>query len=272
MMVIDFHTHAFPEAVAPRAVQQLENRYGISPFGTGTLDHLWDLWREAGITLGIISTAATRPEQVRSANDWALWLNERYPCESVEADQEPRLMAFGTLHPAYPDIPGELARLRQRGIRGLKFHPDFQEFCLDSPEAEEMFAAIGTDFIILLHIGDRPHQNRHATPARLRRLLEALPHLRIVAAHFGGFQMWAEAREELVGQEVFFDTSSSLAFLSPEEAVEVIRRHGPDRILFGSDFPLWSPPAELALLQSLPLTDEERRLILWDNARRLLGL
>ncbi|MDI6871438.1 MAG: amidohydrolase family protein [Bacillota bacterium] len=271
-MIIDFHTHAFPDQVAGKAVRQLENHYGIPPFGTGTLAHLHALLKEAGVTLGVISTAATKPEQVRSANDWALRLNAESPWQPGEGDEPGALLAFGTLHPAYPDIPDELARLKERGVRGLKFHADFQEFYLDSPEALEMFAAIGSDFVVLLHVGDRPERNRYATPVRLRRLLEALPDLRVVAAHFGGFQMWAEAREELLGQDVFFDTSSSLAFLSADEAVDLIRRHGPERILFGSDFPLWSPRTELARFCSLPLTDEERRLILWDNARRLLGL
>ncbi len=272
MTVIDFHAHAFPKAVAPRVVQQLEHHYGLPPVGTGTVDHLRNLWQEAGVSLGVISTAATRPAQVRSANDWALRLNKAGPWPPGEDGEGPAFLAFGTLHPAYPDIPGELARLKEQGILGLKFHPDFQGFHLDSPAAEEMFAAIGSDFVVLLHVGDRPDHHRYATPDRLRRLLEALPQLRVVAAHFGGFQMWSEAQAELIGRNVFLDTSSSLTFLSPEEAVGVIRRHGPERILFGSDFPLWLPGTELALLQRLPLTEEERRLILGDNARRLLGL
>lgn len=270
-MIVDFHTHAFPDGVAPKVVRQLEEHYGIAPFGAGTRQHLLASLDEAGISLGVVSTAATRPEQVHPANEWAARLNREHPW-TAEGPGACSLIAFGTIHPDHPDIAGELSRLKSLGIRGLKLHPDFQAFDLDSPRARRMFTAIGSDFILLLHVGDRPGRARRATPDRLRRLLAELPELRVVAAHFGGFHMWAEAKDELLGLPVYLDTSSSLAFLSPGEACELIRRHGPDRVVFGSDFPLWSPAEELERLRSLPLTRDELQLILEGNARRLLGL
>lgn len=271
-MIIDFHAHAFPDGVAAKVVAQLAQHYGQPPAADGTLAGLLAGQRAAGVELTVVHTTATRPQQVRAANDWAIRLgqNSLTPHSPVDA----HLLPFGTLHPAYPDIPAELARLKAAGLRGLKFHPDFQGFYLDSPAAIELFSAVGQDFVVLVHIGDLRSLGRpdYSSPARLRRLVEALPGLRVVAAHLGGYRMWDEVEDVLALENVYVDTSSSLAFLEPAEAARLIHRYGVERVVFGSDYPLWSARDELERLARLPLNQAERERILWHNAAQLLGL
>ncbi|MGE5507883.1 MAG: amidohydrolase family protein [Chitinophagales bacterium] len=271
-MIIDFHAHAFPDPVAVKVIDQLAGHYGHPPAADGTLAGLLAAQRQAGVDLTVVHTAATRPAQVRAANDWAIQLAELD--RTVQDPPAPRLLPFGTLHPGYSDVPGELARLRAAGLRGLKFHPDFQGFYLDSPEALALFASIGPEFVILIHVGDLRSLGRpdYSSPARLRRLVQAVPGLKVVAAHLGGYRMWDELGEVFPLASVYVDSSSSLALLDRDEAVRLIRAYGAERVLFGSDFPLWSAQDELRRFAALPLTETERDLILWRNSARLLQL
>lgn len=260
-MIIDFHAHTFPETVAPKAVAQLEERYGYPAAGLGTIDDLVAKTRSLDIDLTVLHAAATRPGQVRSINDRATALQAAHP-----------VVAFGSLHPDYPDITGEIERLKELGVIGIKFHPDFQEFYLDSPKAMRMYEAIGSDFIVLFHVGDRRNAGftNYATPERMGRVVDAFPQLNLIAAHLGGYRMWREATECLVGRPVYLDTSSALTLLPQEEVLRIIQVHGAERIIWGTDYPLWDPAAELAAMRALPLADEAKAKILGGNAQKLL--
>jgi predicted TIM-barrel fold metal-dependent hydrolase len=260
-MIIDFHAHTFPETVAPKAVAQLEARYGYPASGQGTLDDLLAKTRSQAIDLTVLHAAATRPGQVRSINDRAAALQAAHP-----------VVAFGSLHPDYHDIEGEVERLKDLGVIGIKFHPDFQEFYLDSPKAMRMYEAIGSDLLVLFHVGDRRNAGftNYATPQRMVSVADAFPHLKLIAAHLGGYRMWQEATECLVGRPLFLDTSSALSLMPQAEVMRIIQLHGVDRVIWGSDYPLWDPAVELAALRALPLTDEEKARILGGNAHALL--
>lgn len=261
-MIVDFHTHTFPETVAPKAVAQLQERYGYPSAGTGILEDLLEREEPLGIDLAVLHAAATSPNQIRVINNRAAQLQE-----------DRRVVAFGSLHPDCTDLAGEIRRLQDLGVTGIKFHGDFQRFFLDDPAAMRMYEAIGSDFLVLFHVGDRRDAGfiDYATPERLARVLDAFPQLRVVAAHLGGYRMWSEAADFLIGRPIYLDTSSAMSLMAPAEAVRLIRAHGVGRILWGTDYPMWDPADELAALRSLPLSDAEKELILGENARHLLA-
>ncbi|HEY3396970.1 MAG TPA: amidohydrolase family protein [Armatimonadota bacterium] len=266
-MIIDCHTHAFADKIADRAVAQLIEYYGLSTSLGGRLPDLLSHAAAAGVDALILLVAATRPAQVRPAHDWILSL-------PPDAPGAPRVIPFGTFHPGDPDWPAEVARLRAAGIRGIKLHPEFQGLDLADPRLGPFLEEIQRDFLLLVHVGDQhPGADPLSTPAKVARLLDNFPTLRVIAAHLGGYCLWEQACEHLAGREVYLDTSSALPYIDPGLLRRLVRRHDTERLLFGSDYPLRSAAEERRELERLEwLTERERERILGDNARRLLGL
>lgn len=254
--VIDFHAHVFPEEVAEKAVRHLEEHYKLKIHHTGLLEDLLQSALQENVELLVVHSTATSPSQVENINNWIA---------SIAVD---RVVGFGTLHPDYPHYERELDRIKELGLKGIKFHPDFQGFDIDDPKMWPVYRTIGSRFPVLFHTGDENLE--HSSPKKLSRVLESFPELRVIAAHLGGYSRWEEAREYLIGKNLYLDTSSSLWKLEPEEAAEIIRSHGVDRVLFGTDYPIASHREELLRFEKLPLTEEEKETILWENARRLL--
>jgi predicted TIM-barrel fold metal-dependent hydrolase len=264
-MIIDFHTHAFTDELAPRALEILSERSGIQPYTNGTCSGLLESMDRAGIDASVIAPIATKPSQVRNINKWAV---------QVSAEYEGRLICFGTLHPEQKDWRDEIHRLLEDGIVGIKLHPDYQGFYVDDPQMFPMYQEIAyAKLVLLLHsgvdIGLPPPV--HCTPDRLARVLSSFPELTIVAAHMGGYKYWDEVERHLVGRNVYFDTSYSLDYLGAERMVSLIRAHGVDRILFATDSPWASQTKEVNGIRGLPLTEAETAAILGGNALHLLG-
>lgn len=239
-MYTDTHTHVFHPKIAEKAINQLHSHYGIRPQGTGVLDDLLARADRAGIDRVVVHTAATDPSQVIPANNWALDMER----------QSPRVTAFGTLHPDYAEPEKELARLRKAGIKGLKFHPDFQGFFLDDPKFYRLMEIIGSEFTLMIHVGDTlPPEQNPSCPIKMAKLRRAFPGPRLIAAHLGGFSHWKFAVENLAGLDVFLDTSSSLSFIDDDTLRELIAKHPADQLLFGSDYPLFDPADEMTLVE-----------------------
>ncbi len=256
--IIDFHTHIFPDALAPKAVAHIGRHYGIPMHRNGLLADLVESADLSGVSHVVILSSATRPAQTNTVNRW---LAER---------QDGRFVAFGTLHPDSDHIEEELQTLVALGLRGVKLHPEFQAFDIDDPKMDRIYRAVGDSLPVLMHVGDPRFD--HSAPIRLRRVLDRFPQLKIVAAHLGGYERWDEARETLIGLPIWLDTSSALWAMAPEAALDLIRSHGTDRVVFGTDYPVNSHAQELALFDRLPLTDAERQAILHDNAAAILGI
>jgi predicted TIM-barrel fold metal-dependent hydrolase len=237
---IDFHTHAFHPKIAGKVLEQLEDHYGISPVGTGQADDLLARLDAAGLDRAVVLAAATAPAQVIPANNWAMELKRT----------QPRIVPFGTIHPGYPDCEGELDRLERAGIKGIKIHADFQGFRLDDPALFPVLEAMRGRFTALFHVGDRlpPHKNP-SCPAKLAAIHRDFPGLVIVAAHLGGYLHWPEALEHLAGSDIYLDTSSTLPFLDDGLLSAILDRHPPERVLFGSDYPLFDPACEIESLR-----------------------
>lgn len=262
MTIIDTHAHIYPDAIAAKAAQSIGEFYQIPMQLSGTLGELLAKGGEAGVTRFLVHSVAVTPERVTGVNDYLMRTAAAHP---------DTLIGFGTLHPDYADVPGELRRIKAGGLRGVKLHPDFQHFCLDDDRAVAMFrqmAELGLP--ALVHTGDSRYP--YSEPQRMARALDAAPGLKVICAHLGGWSVWEDAWRALAGREnVWVDTSSSLYAIAPEKAAEVIRRYGAERVFFGTDYPMWKPDEELRRFAAVPLTDEERELILHKNFEAFLA-
>lgn len=262
-MFIDVHTHAFHPKIADKVLAQLENHYSIPPVGTGLADDLIARMKRAGIDKSVVLTAATAPAQVIPANNCAIQALKDYD----------ELIPFGTIHPEFDQMEAELARLERYGIKGLKLHPDFQGFRMDDPALYEVMEMIEDRFICLFHIGDTlPPEQNPSCPRKLLELRKAFPKPVIIAAHMGGYRHWQESMTHLADTDVFVDSSSTLDFVDDALLKNLYNLFGKDRILFGSDYPLFDAESEMTRIKdrlSLSTADFEK---LMSNAGTILGV
>jgi predicted TIM-barrel fold metal-dependent hydrolase len=276
-MLIDCHTHAFVDKIADKAVNQLINYYQIPTNFGGRLRDLLTAANEATLDALVLLVAATRPEQVKPANDWILDIAAT-PAEQLRdtfhLPRIPRIIPFGTYHPEDPNWQTEIHRLKAAGIKGLKLHPEFQGIDLANPALNTFFEEVAADFVIMIHVGDpKVSPDNLSTPRKIRQIVRNFPQLRLIAAHLGGYCFWEEVPTELAGANVYFDTSSTLSYIDPALLRRIVAKHGVAKILFGSDYPLTSPRRELRFFEDCDwLTSEEKDLILGKNCRQLLGL
>lgn len=262
-MIIDIHTHIFPDELAERAVKTLSDRCNVLPKTDGTYKGLLDSMAKSGVDRSAIMHIATKPSQARTINKWALSLSE----------ENEGLICFGTVHPKQKNWLEEIDWLVKNGFPGIKFHPDYQDFFVDDKEVFPLYKALAdSGLIVLFHagvdIGLPPPV--HCTPDRLARVLDAFPDLKVIAAHMGGYALWDDVEKYLVGRNLYLDTSYSLNDLGKDRVTAIIKKHGPDRILFGTDSPWTGQMEEIAQLRSLDLTSAEIDGILGANAQQLL--
>lgn len=259
-MLIDVHTHVFHPKIAHKVLAQLEGHYDIKPVGNGLADDLIARMNKAGIDKSVVLTAATAPAQVIPANNCA-----------IELLKTPEFIPFGTIHPEFDRMEEELDRLEQNGIKGLKFHPDFQGFRMDDSALYDVMEMVQDRFICLFHVGDvLPPDENPSCPRKLAALRKAFPKPIIIAAHMGGYRHWDLALEELAGNDIFVDTSSSTDFLDDRQLHNLFNSYGKDRILFGSDYPLFDAGTELeTITRRLKLSDGDVEDIM-TNARNIL--
>ncbi|MDR1900780.1 MAG: amidohydrolase [Treponema sp.] len=258
-MVIDCHAHIYPEKIAAKAVVSIENFYTIPMQGRGTVSDLLERGKRGGIDQFIVFSAAAVPSQVASINNYIA---------SVCAGH-PEFIGFGTLHADIENPAEEIERLISLGLKGIKLHPDMQKFNIDCDKMMDIYAMLEGRLPIVFHTGDYRYPYSH--PARLARVIDAFPRLITVAAHFGGWSVYDLALEYFQNRFCYMDVSSAIPFLGYRRAEELIGIYGAERFLFGSDYPMWDPEAELQQFHKLKLQDKDKELILYHNAQRLLG-
>jgi predicted TIM-barrel fold metal-dependent hydrolase len=261
-MIIDIHTHAWPDKVSLKAKENLESYYTVKFIGNPTVKTLLSFMDKNKIDYSVICAVASRPDQVASINDWLFSLNE------------PRIKFFAALHPEYPLWKEELVRIKDKSV-GIKLQPSFQNFYADDPKAFPLYEAIEkSGLFILFHSGDElsPQMVVRATPRRLSAIKKKFPGLKMIAAHLGGFRHWDEVRKYILGQDIYMDTSASFGYLPDQEAKELLLNHRPDRILFGTDFPIIDQKQDLDYLEKLGLPPALKERILSVNAREILGI
>lgn len=261
--IFDSHTHVFPDNIGPRVVAQLGAAIPEPPSYDGTRAGLLRKQAQAGICGCLNAPVATRVDQVTTINTWAAGLN-RWP-----------MLSLGAMHPDFPDIRTELQRVKSLGLPGVKLHPEFQQFSPDESRLDPIWQlCCDLELIVLLHAGNDCFfaPPCRAAPAVIARVVRKWPALRLIAAHFGGFQLWDEVERDLIGLPVYLDTSFAIGHLPDEQFVRMARRHGMNRILFASDGPWQDSTAALTAFQRLPLTPAEQEAILWKSAASLFGL
>ncbi len=262
-MIIDAHAHIFPDKIAAKAVEGIGTFYdSLEMHLDGTADTLVRQGEAAGIEKFLVQSVATVPEQVKSINDFISEQVKKYP---------DKFIGFAAMHPSFGDVEAELGRAVSLGLKGIKLHPDFQRFYIDDEKVFGIYReAEKRRLPILIHMGDS--RTEYSKPARLANILEKFPKLDIIAAHFGGWSEWDDAAAVLGGSRLWTDCSSSLYAMSPEHARRLIDAYGVNRVLFGTDYPMWTAAEELERFERIPLTAAEREMILHENAEKLLGL
>ncbi len=253
--ICDAHAHIFPDKIAEKATSAIGNFYNIKMSTVaGSVEELKKSGNNIGVSKYLVCSTATTAHQVESINEFII-----NACAS-----NPEFVGFGTLHPEFKNIPTQVDYCLQNGLKGIKLHPDFQAFNIDDKSAYPIYEEVAGKIPILFHIGDNRYD--FSSPARLKKVLSDFPKLTAFAAHFGGYRKWKESAELFKDQKnIFFDTSSSLPFISKEEACNLIKTYGAERMFFGCDFPMWQHSDEIERFMSLNLSDTENKIILSEN-------
>ena len=261
MRIIDIHTHVYPQAVAQKATDSIQVFYELDGAGmNGTVEMLRSRGKEAGISQFVVLPVAVLPDRTRHINDFIL----------EQAKENDDFICFGTIHAEMENVADEAQYILDKGLRGIKMHPDFQKFNIDDPRLFPAYEAIEGKIPIMLHMGDLRYN--YSQPARLRHVLELFPKLDAIAAHFGGYRMYEEAYRQLHDKNCNFDLSSSLMFMEEGVADNYINRYGAERMAYGTDYPLWDPVKEVKRFQQLKLTDDQLEQIAWKTAHSFLKL
>ncbi len=258
--IIDVHAHIFPKKIREKAVAAIGMFYTLPMKGEGSSRDLLKHGRKINVKKYVVHSVATNPRQVMHINDFI----------AEQVMLHPEFIGFATIHPDMENLFEEIERAIGLGLHGIKLHPDFQQFDIDSPEAVRLYKIVNGRVPILMHMGDKSKD--FSAPRRLARVMELFPEQVFIAAHLGGYSTWEDAKKYVIGKPVYIDTSSSLFALDPKEASDIIRAHGADKVLFGTDYPMWLHEEEYARFCTLPLTDAEREAILYENARKLLQI
>ena len=261
MKIIDFHAHIYPDKIAERATDAIGNFYDIEMDRVGSLSNLLKYSQRAGITNCVVHSVATSPQQVERINDFIT--------ESVNAHSD-KLFGFGTMHQDYENKLEEVERCLNMGLKGIKLHPDTQMFNIDDECMFPMYDYLQDKAPVLFHCGDYRYDYSH--PRRLARICKMFPKLRVIGAHFGGYSVWDEAYEYLKDLDCMMDTSSSSALMEEGMFERMIKAYGADRLLFGTDFPMWDSKEELERFMSVELPDKDREKIFYSNAAKLLSI
>lgn len=265
-MIIDFHTHVFPEQMAEKTIRKMEEEAKVKAFTNGTLQELMHSMKENHVTISVLLPVATRPSQFETINRFA-----------AEVSGREGIISFGGIHPDTDHYKEELQEIKRLGLPGIKLHPDYQATFIDDPKMVRIIQyAVELDLIVSIHAGldiGLPDPI-HCPPERAAKMLEQikLSNARIILAHMGGFDQWDAVEEYLVGRNIWFDTAYTLDSIPREQFRRILRNHGVDRILFGTDSP-WSAQKEsIELLSEMEFTEKELESIFWRNGAGLLGL
>ena len=255
MRIIDAHAHIFPDKIALKASANIGRFYDIPMYTDAMASTLLREGATVGVERYLVCSSAVTPDQTVQINNFI----------SENCKAHPEFVGLGALHPDFEDIPGELDRMMELGLMGVKFHNDFQRYPIDDEKAIPMYREIAKRGLpILLHMGD--HRYDFSGPERLKNLMLRVPDLRVQAAHFGGWSVWD--RVDCLPRDperLVFDTCSSLAFMEKEKALRLIDHYGVEAFMFGTDFPMWNTEKEVQRNLELGLSESENKLLFAEN-------
>ena len=264
-MIIDFHTHIFPDTLAKKARETLLRNvnYRYEPTTDLTKAGLMKTMDQWGIDISVVQTVITKSTQLQNTNLWA---------QSVCDD---RIIAFGGIFPHTEDYKKDIDFVCGLGLKGIKFHVEYQAFVVDDPKALRIYDyALSKGLIIVHHAGEdhgMPPPYR-SNPQKFAYIADHMQGGVMVAAHLGSHNMWDDVERYLVGKNIYLDTSMGFEYYSKEQFLKIVKAHGADRILFASDSPWSNAKNEIDAINSLPINQTSKDLILGGNAARILGL
>lgn len=277
-MIIDAHTHTFPDSISLAVIDKLKRASHIEAYTDGRLKNLIRSMDNAGIEYSIVLPVATNPEKVSHINDFS------------NAIKNDRVCYFGAMHPECPYWEVELKRIKKLGFPGIKIHPVYQGVDInDKKFLRILYKAAELDLAVITHAGkDIGYPGvEHCTPKMISDAVRQIGKFKFVLAHLGGWKSWDDVKENLVGLPVYFDTAftlgnfkspdntykdSQLNLLGDEQFVELIKLLGYKNIIFGSDSPWGSQRESVNRFLRLPLNDDIKQQIMCDNAVRILNL
>ena len=262
MQVADVHVHIYPNKIAKKATQSIGEFYNIPMTEEdGSVARLQNRIAQTNITRCVVHSVAVRPGTVQSINDFI----------ADTCAEHPEFVGFMTLHQNTEDVAAEIERACGLGLKGIKLHPDTQQVNMDDDRLMRVYEiAEQKGLPIIIHCGDYRYDYSH--PRRLQRILHEFPDLVVNAAHFGGWSVQDYALEFLEHEKCYLDMSSSMRYLGPRRTRELVEAYGFDRILFGSDFPMWSPSSELDTFRALGFANDAYERMCWFNTERFLGM
>ena len=259
--MIDFHTHIFPDKVAEKSIPYLSSICKMGPFLDGKKADLLSSIEEAGLECSVLLPVVTAPRQFDSINRFAMQFLEG------------KLISFGGLHPACEDYKEKLRWIKNQGFKGIKFHPDYQDTYFNDIRFKRILSyASELDLIVVVHAGQDPYSpdDIHCTPKMISEVYDEVAPTKLVLAHMGGNEMHDDVERFLVGKNIYFDTAYSMDKMKPEQFIRIIRNHGADKILFGSDSPWAGQKQFVERFLNFPLTLDEKNKIMSENAKKLL--
>jgi len=260
--IIDVHTHAWPKKVALRAREELENVFGTKLIGEPTIDTLLKFMNKNSIDISFICAVATKPDQVTSINNWLFSIKNN------------RLKIMCALHPLFSGWRDEILRIKDKG-NGIKFQPEFQDFYVDDDKMFYIYEEIEKRGLpVLFHCGEELSGTMlvRSSPQRILRVIEKFPHLKVIAAHFGGFRLWDEVKKYLLGKDVYLDTAFFFDYLPKNEIMSFLGGHPADKILFGTDFPLIDQKKDIDALKNIDIPSDLKEKIFFRNASSLMDI
>ncbi len=260
MAVIDCHAHIYPEKIAQKAVDAIGDFYNIEMFGEGTADHLLASRERAPITNFIVHSVATTANSVETINNFI----------AEQRRLHPEFTGFMAMHQDYPDPEKEIERAIGLGLKGVKIHPDTQAVNMDDPRLMAVYEIIEGRLPLVVHVGDYRYDWSH--PRRLINILHTFPNLVVDATHFGCWSRYEVGYDLMHEETVFTDMSSAQLYLGQRRTRELTRLWGTDRVMFGSDYPMWDPAAEYDQFTTAGFSDDELENMLWHNAERFVGM
>lgn len=269
-MVVDFHTHIFPEKIAQRTIEALASKSTNKPYTDGTENGLMNALNNAKADIAVTFPVLTKPTQFESVTNFAMQVNERH------VEGFPRIISLAGIHPACEDIKGKMRFLKDNGFLGVKIHPDYQGAYIDDDGYLEILkCAKEYDLIVITHSGiDDGYKGEpvRCTPDRVLKVIEKIGHSKFVLAHFGAHRQWEEVLDKIAGKNVYFDTADTLQDIDQELFKKIVDKHGDDKILFATDSPWRDIKTDLDILKSFNLNKETEEKILYKNAFKLLNI
>jgi len=263
-MIIDSHVHIFPDKIAKNVIETLSGRAKIPAYTDGSLDDTVSKMEQAGVDIFVMQSIATNIKQTENVNNFAIDINKN-----------DKIIAFGSIHPDSPDYKSELDRLKDSGIKGIKLHPDYQDYFIDEKRMIPIYEYIlKKGFILYFHSGFDAGLGEpvHATPEGILNVLSMFNGEKVCLAHMGGFGMHERLMEILMGKDIYIDTSCVAEFVSNEIFEELLKAHRRDRVLFATDSPWNSISKAVKNIKSLDIDDEYKEMIFSQNAKTLLGI